>query len=308
MPNTITHIYFGMEVQKALPAEIKKICSDNIDAFKYGTIGPDFLFALREIGDPAQRYTNIMQACRVYPTFQAIAKRLSTVKDAVEISYTMGLLCHYVLDFNLHPYVNYFVEEGFIMDVPMLSKPHTHGLIEGAFDEYIATECLKDPKYGPWADLKTSAAAKEGIANLYYNAVNDVVGLDVSKSKIKLAIRITRLFSRIATDKSGRKHKIFNFVEEKIWKARKLTVVMRPPYGYGKLDYLNFGHKPFRLIRDYPETSTMSFVEMLDKSKEIALDYIANFYKAIQTDGDLEPMGGYQAFKVSYEGVTNVEP
>lgn len=305
MPNMVAHIYFGKEVLKTLPAEIKQICEKYPDAFRFGTIGPDFLFALREIGDPAKRYTNLMQSCRVYETFQSIAARLHQNPDEREISYTMGLLCHYVADFNIHPYVYYFVEEGFIKDVDMLNKPHVHALIEAAFDEYTARELLHNPKYCPGDDLKTTAATKNSIANLYYGAVNKIVGFDVKKSKIKLAAAITRIFAGFTTDRSGRKRAILNFVEEKILKTRKLTVVMRPPWGYGKLDYLNFSHKPFRVVRDRDETSSMSYLELLDKCIGLGSTYLTNFYKAIRKDGDLEPMGGYDAYAVSYEGTTN---
>ena len=56
------------------------------------------------------------------------------------------------------------------------------------------------------------------------------------------------------------------------------------------------------------ETINLSFPELLEKSKEIAVDYAVKFYEAIKKDGDLEPMGGYEAFKINYEGVTNIKP
>ncbi|HOB63829.1 MAG TPA: zinc dependent phospholipase C family protein [Clostridia bacterium] len=308
MPNMVAHIYFGKEVLKELPAEIKQICEKYLDAFLYGTIGPDFLFALREIGDPAKRYTNIMQTCRVYETFRSIAKRLCEVKDEREISYAMGLMCHYVADFNIHPYVWFFCEEGFVKDLELLDKPHVHGHIELAFDEYTARELIKDRWYKPAKDLRTSAKTNEAIANFYVGAVNKIVGLDVSKFKIKLAVKVTRFFARVAFDRTGIKKRIFKFLEEKVLHARKLTTSMRPPYGYGEIDYLNFSHKPFRKVRDMDETINLSFPELLEKSKEIAVDYAVKFYEAIKKDGDLEPMGGYEAFKINYEGVTNIKP
>lgn len=306
MPNMVAHIYFGGEVLNELPAEIKNICEKYRDAFDFGTIGPDFLFALREIGDSSKRYTNIMQSCRVYDTFRSIAGRLAANPDSREISYVMGLLCHYVSDFNIHPYVYFFTEQGFAKEVPLLSKPHVHALIEAAFDEYTACELRKDPYYNPGRNLKTSRATRKAIADLYYNAVNKVVGLDTPKYKIRFAATATRMFANFASDHTGKKRKLLKLIEEKILKKRLITIVMRPPWGYGDLDYLNFSHKPFRAVRDKDTLSTLSYPELAEKAKKQAVEYITKFYKAIRAGGSLEPMGGYEAFSISYEGTTNI--
>jgi len=305
MPNYITHIHFAREACKLLPGELKELCAKRQDAFDYGSIGPDFMFALRETGSPAARYTNIMQLCNIYGTFRSIFARLREHPDETELAYVMGLLCHYVADFRVHPYVNFFVEEGFAKDLPIGYKPHVHGQIEAACDYYIATERMKNPDIRPAKILRLSKESERAIAALYHDAVNPVVGFDVPKKTIIFATRLTRFFIALMTDPTGKKRKVFELLEKHVFKKVRLTMNMLPPIGYGKTDYLNHSHRPFRIVRDQDATSTMSFTELFDDAVPQSAKYMEDFYNLITNGGDLEQMGGYEAFKISYEGTTN---
>lgn len=308
MPNYIAHIHFAREAQKLLPGGLKELCTKHQDAFDFGSIGPDFMFALRETGSPVARYTNIMQLCNIYGTFRSIFARLKERPDETELAYVMGLLCHYVADFRIHPYVNFFVEEGFIKDLPLGYKPFVHGQIEAAFDYYVATELMKNPDVRPAEILKLSEASQRAIAALYYNAVNPVVGFDVPQKTIIFAMKLTRFFIATVTDPKGRRRKVYEFLEKRILGKVLLTGNMIPPIGYGKTDYLNLTHRPFRTVRDGEATSTMSFPELFADAVPQAAAYMQDFYRLVNTRGDLEEMGGYEAFKVSYEGTTNIRP
>ena len=58
MPNLITHIWFGEEVLKALPEEIGAKVKKHKDAFILGNMGPDFMYAIRELGFKTANYPN----------------------------------------------------------------------------------------------------------------------------------------------------------------------------------------------------------------------------------------------------------
>jgi hypothetical protein len=308
MPNYIAHIHFAREAQKLLPGGLKELCAKYQDIYDYGSIGPDFLFALRETGSPAARYTNIMQLCNIYGTFRAILERLKAQSDERELVYVMGLLCHYVADFRIHPYVNFFAEQGFIKNLLLGYKPFVHAQIEAAFDYFIVTERMKNPDFRPAKVLKMSKQSEHAVAALYYNAINPVVGFDISIKTIIRASRITRLFIHLMTDTSGKKRKIYEFLEKHIFGRIVFTANMIPPVGYGKTDYLNLAHRPFRIVRDRDQTSTMSFPELFDDAVPQAAAYMKNFYNLVVTGGSLEDMGGYEAFKISFEGTTTLSP
>ena len=64
MANNITHLYYGLETVKHSSEEIKEIVKGDEDAFIFGTMGPDFLFGLRELGLKEKKLPNLMHALK----------------------------------------------------------------------------------------------------------------------------------------------------------------------------------------------------------------------------------------------------
>lgn len=303
MANLTAHVHFGKKVLEALPPEALTIAAKHKDAFIYGCIGPDFLFVLRELGDKAARYCNEMQYNNAYEVFTSIAGYLKKEKDGAMLSYALGLVCHYVLDFNIHPFVNYFMEEGKFKEVPACQQCGIHALIENALDTYIATKRMgyaDSNLYKPYNDIKLGRNSKMAIASLYINSVNDIVGFDVSPFKIYLSIFLTRLTMRIVTDKRGYKRKFFAWLERNNTGGKKtVRNLMRPPECYDEADLLNFTHRPYRVVRNREETSTRSAIEVFDDAVPQAVKYVCSLIGAVEGKNGLDK----KDFIVNYEGV-----
>ncbi|MDD3106534.1 MAG: zinc dependent phospholipase C family protein [Bacilli bacterium] len=303
MPNLITHIYFAKEVEKHLPDEQKTIIEENKDAFLFGSIGPDYLFALRELGIEIGRYPNIMQYVKHFEVFNEVAKYLNASKDRLLISYTLGLMCHYVADLHCHPYVNAFCEEGVVKDLrPILAKT-VHTLIESAGDEYVCTKRMgfeNSNKYKPNKDLRTRKKTRLKVGKMYEDVINNIYGIPLSAKKASQSLEITRIFLAIANDPHGKLRPIVDKIEDKHASKKKFTALMRPPEGYGTVDYLNFNHKEWRVARNRDQKTDLDFIELIDSAIDTAAKiYIPMLAKAIFEGAPLDK----QRFRVNYEGI-----
>lgn len=303
MPNLITHMYLAKEVKKLLDDELKAIIEKYMDAFLFGSIGPDYLFALREMGLEIGRYPNIMQYVKQYEVFERVAKFLNEKRDPLLISYTLGLMCHYVADLHCHPYVNFFCEEGVVKDLRPIQAKSVHTLIESAGDEYICTMRMgykNSNKYKPNKDLRTKKKTRMKVGKMYEEVINDLYGIPLPAKKAALSVQLTKTFLAVANDPTGKLRPFLDKIEDKYASKKKFTALMRPPEGYGKVDYLNFNHREWRVARNRDQITDLDFMELIDTAINSATTvYIPMLYSSIKDGTEMDK----SLFRVNYEGV-----
>lgn len=301
MPNLITHNYFGNKVRDSLTGRAAEIVNKAPEAFNLGAIGPDCLFALREIGSKHKYYPNRMQYLHVLETFKKTADYLRENADDVKFAYMLGMLCHYVADYHVHPYVNFFVERGFSRYLPLNQQKSIHTLIESAIDSHICDEILGIPcnKFPAGSVSYAPKKVRFSIGELYEKVINGIFDIYPSKRHISLSFVLTKKFLDISVDSSGRKKKFFDRLEGAVGGKKKVTGLMRPPEGYGKIDYMNRKHTLWLTVRNGKKYTSMSIDELLvvaaDKAKvyiEKYLDYVFDKKPLLKED-----------FAVNYEGV-----
>lgn len=301
MPNLITHNYFGKKVKEGLSGKALEIINKAPEAFYLGAIGPDCLFALREIGSKYKYYPNRMQYTNTLEVFEKTADYLRDNPDDIKFAYMLGMICHYVADFHFHPYVNYFVERGFSKYLPANQQLSIHTLIESAIDSHICDEKLGIAcnKFAAGAASSAPRKVRLSIGELYEKAINDIFGIYPTKRHISFSFWLTKKFLDISVDKKGRKKRFFDKVENIVGGKKKITGLMRPPEGYQKIDYMNRNHLPWLKVRNGKEYSTMSADELLEIASEKAVVYIENYLNYVF---DKKPLKR-EDFAVNYEGV-----
>lgn len=304
MPNLITHAWFGEEVLKSLPTEIAQKITAHKDAFILGNMGPDFMYAIREIGFSTGNYPNELHHNRTHKTFEAIVKYLREKDNPRAYAYALGLMCHYVADKNLHSYVNALCE-GFV-SVALTGDPFpcAHGFIESAIDTYIITDRMgiKDPNdYRPEKAYKSSYKTHKAIAQMYMEAVDEIHSKKLDVFSTALSFELTRLFLWFANDKSGLKHPFVRWFEKTVMgNTMQVTALMRPPVKYGEIDYLNFEHRPYRKCRNLEEMVNYDAMEVIDIALAESINhYVPALYNAIEEGTPLDK----EDFNVNYEGV-----
>lgn len=301
MPNLITHNYFGKKVRESLTGKALEIVDKAPEAFYLGAIGPDCLFALREIGSKYKYYPNRMQYIKVFETFEKTADYLRENTDDIKFAYMLGMLCHYVADYHVHPYVNFFVERGFSRYLPFNQQKSIHTLIESAIDSHICDEILGIPcnKFPAGSASCAPKNVRLSIGELYEKVINGVYGIYPNKKHISLSFALTKKFLDISVDASGRKKRFFDRLENAIGGKKKITGLMRPPEGYGKIDYMNRKHTPWLTVRNGTEYTSMSVDELLIVAAEKAKVYIEKYLEYVFNKKPLNK----EDFAINYEGV-----
>ncbi len=305
MPNLITHIFASEEVLESLPSCVKDdifSTSDARSAYILGAIGPDFLFSLRELGLDAGRLPNRMHTSKQAETFVSLVDVLRAHPDNIKTAYVLGLAAHYALDSAIHPYVYGMCESyvGYALDG--VSLPTAHQLIESALDEYVLENAGVNPTnaYNARRAISARKSVRLAIGELYRDAVSPVYGIAITPREASLGFELTGLAMGILRDVSGKRAARVRVAEKILWDGkRKITALMHPPYGYGKIDYLNFERKPFRIVRNRAELSNATCIELLEEAKNKAANvYIPHIYHAIKSASDLD----MELFAITYDG------
>lgn len=304
MPNLITHIWFGEEVLKNLPENIAEHIAKHKKAFILGNLGPDFMYALRELGFSTRSYPNELHHNRQHETFEAIAKYLRNNDNPEAFSYAMGMICHYAADKNLHSYVNALCEGYVSVELGGEAMPTAHGFIESAIDTYIITERMgiKNPNdFRPDKAMKSKRKTRKAIGRMFMECVDELHGYKLTECKASLSFELTRWFLKVANDPHGFRHPLVRKLEKAFMGgSMQVTALMRPPVKYEEIDYLNFEHRPYRVIRNREELVSYDAMQVIDIALAEAINhYVPTFYAAA-TEGTPLDVNDYL---INYEGV-----
>jgi hypothetical protein len=304
MANLITHVYIAKQAFEKLPSEIQDKIAPCKDAFIFGSVGPDFLFTLRETGHKAGRFCNLMQFTKVYEVFSALKEYSTKSTNPYSIAYITGLMCHYVTDMLLHPFVYYFSEhDNHAKLLPTEQKQGIHQMIENTLDARIITDLMgyaRPNDYNPnKEDLKLTLKAKREIANIYHSIIGDIVGCPVSKSAVRFSIFGLKFSMNAFTDKSGRKRNLFSKLENNVHSGKKtVRNMMRPAEYHDEIDFLNETHSEYLAVRNREGTLNHTAFEVVDNSINLSADYIVKFLSSEKLERE--------DYKVSYEGIETV--
>lgn len=139
MPANYAHRVFGATVLSALSPSVTKRLEDHLPLFQMGLHGPDLLFyympvfstPLGKLGYSLHSHTGR----EVISTMLDAIPSLPEEQQDAALSYTMGFICHYLLDSACHPYVEQLVKAG----------KASHCVIEGEFELWLIVRDEKDP-------------------------------------------------------------------------------------------------------------------------------------------------------------------
>lgn len=138
MPAIFTHVQFGKDVIASLPPSFTRLMEKHPQCFYLGTQGPDLLFyhkPLQKKNNPTRKRGWALHAVAPKEFFLQGAKCLlenaenydsegNFTPKSKEAAYLLGFLCHFCLDYSLHPYIDANSVDGL-----------THGKIESELDK-----------------------------------------------------------------------------------------------------------------------------------------------------------------------------
>jgi len=130
MPAVAAHYYFGQEVLKLLPEELKSVIKENKAAFDFGLQGPDFLFFYKPF--KSNRVSNMGHRIHREPAGPFIENAIKAIRekpDGKMKAYLMGFVCHFILDSSLHGKIS-----------QAAPKTQEHNILEAELDREIIRE------------------------------------------------------------------------------------------------------------------------------------------------------------------------
>lgn len=137
MPTTYAHYKFGKEVISALPRPLQSAIENNRELFDIGVHGPDILF----YHNPLKKDTVTSQGYDLHDRmadefFRHALEVLKNADDpAAARAYIYGVICHFALDSECHPYVEKMIHTSGI----------SHSEIEMEFDRLLLKEDYINP-------------------------------------------------------------------------------------------------------------------------------------------------------------------
>lgn len=289
MPSTITHTLGSLSILERLNNEPKDLITKHIEDYKTFSQGMDPMFFYRF-------YNQGNYVIKAGYKFHK-SNTLKVFKDIIEFSkknldktdmpfiFLSGLTVHYVMDSNIHPYVNY---HGYTDD--KLGRQNNHFFIETHLDNYMLDKYNKDyyKKYKTFKHYKLQFNVKKDnyIVEMLNNIFSKYYNLDNMGNIYYKSIKYMKFVFRFARlDKLGIKKEIYKLIDKNHLPIRRIRY-MSYNFDYKKnIDkILNKDNKEWCNIKDKNIISTKSFDELLEYTIEEASNKINKLYEYIYLD------------------------
>lgn len=301
MPALITHHLFGEESIDRLPQGVITSDEERI-AFILGNQGPDpfFFHMLTPRISDCTLLAQVMHRSRMSRQFSCLRDGVSHLqpRDAnLGRAFALGLLSHYVLDRNAHPFV-YEQQFGIVESDPELeaSGSQVHAVLESDLD-VLMLQLKRDgatvEDYPPAGEIVTTDRINRVAGVLMSYVAGRVYGIDIPAGEYAGAVADMQLLYRTIEPAGSAKTRAIALLEGLVHDYSLLDglahrVTTELPERAGNLGHLAWKN-PFT-----DEVSNESFPEVFDRA---LVDYECTVARFIET-GDMEAVTGH----VNYSG------
>ena len=301
MPALITHHLFGEESIDRLPQGVITSDEERI-AFILGNQGPDpfFFHILTPRVSDCTLLAQVMHRSRMSRQFACLRDGVSHLqpRDAnLGRAFALGLLSHYVLDRNAHPFV-YEQQFGIVESDSELenSSSQVHAVIESDLD-VLMLQLKRDgatvDDYPPAGEIVTTDRINRVAGVLMSYIAGRVYGIDIPAGEYAGAVSDMQMLYRTIEPAGSVKTRAIALVEGLVHDYSLLDglahrVTTELPERTGNLGYLTWKN-PFT-----DEVSNESFPEVFDRA---LVDYECTVARFIET-GDMDAVTNH----VNYSG------
>lgn len=287
MPATITHAYFAIDVFDVLPNSIKeKISSNRMKMFGQSMDALMFynLFNIKP-GKDIRRLSKIFHSSKTKDYFINLINYIkdnNLYDDTDTCSYLCGLICHYVLDSTLHPFIFYKTGKFNKKDPNTYKYNNIHTFMETFIDNDMIKrrEKLNPYKFNIgsfWFDNKPFSKSLNKAIDFSFEktfSISNMAGIYYNSLKhMKFALSIFR------KDSFGIKKIMYKLVDT--FTPKGVFRFEAISYHYNTSDihnFLNSNHNLWRNPVCYSISSTESFLDLYLKSIKLAKEIIISSF------------------------------
>lgn len=181
MPGMYAHYRFGAAVLATMPADIRRSIQRFRRLYDVGLHGPDLFYNYYPIGSKTSSLLGVKyheQTGRAF--FSRACRSIRLERSEAAAAYLYGVLCHYVLDSTMHPFISLTAEQCGISTLQ----------IETELDRYLLELDGKLPPNGQklTQHLTLTDGECETVASFYPPATEKTV-----KNALRTTIAATRL-------------------------------------------------------------------------------------------------------------------
>lgn len=293
MPSLITHELFGREVCRDLPIQLEKIIQQNIEEFSIGTSGPDLFFYYNAWPWKNQKDAQHIAAMggkihshKIHEFFKQVFEECKEHQTQEKISYISGLLCHWALDKEAHPYIFNQTES---------SNGGNSSLYHRRFEshlDYLMLKLIKNQtprEYPGYKLLKYDQNTVDAVLEIYKNPLHDIYQEDVDCKIIETCLKDFYQIQKILFDPKNTKKKLLFGFEKNILKKPYVFTSMIVPLDDDNLDILNSTHRTWH----HPCTnkiSTRSFVDIFNDSIHLGQEVCTYFFRYLKNESELDEL------------------
>ncbi|MBR0414417.1 MAG: hypothetical protein IJI67_05065 [Clostridia bacterium] len=268
----------------------------------YAAQGPDLFFFARLL--PWMKGKNPMDVGDIYHEEVNPTQMLTVMRkyirenpdDHLAITVMIGIICHYVLDRNAHPFV-YAIEEEIYNDSPKSwDRMWIHNIIEHNFDTYLLQKMKglkKANKFASYRILPKDEEVYKAGDRVFSYLTPRLTKIDLDKEYPHAGyngMRDTRVIMKLLNDPHGfEQHALGGaidlFVKKKQGPVGKCFFVYPEPMT--DYDYFNLEHKELVEPRNPEFHTTDSLDDIMEKAYK-DLERILTKFKASLTDDDYD--------------------
>ena len=298
MADFLTHQLFGQKVfitEEAVPLVLRR---EDTPAYLWGQQGPDLFFYRRAItGRPLAPLASRLHSESPGPFFDSAARYVQAQQGRfkeISMAYFAGLLCHYVLDRDIHPYVNARAKD-FHARRPDLSLQALHIQIETDMDMDLYALWRKAPirDFHPWDDYFLDDAQREAVARMWNGLLLEVYKLSLDPGEVPAALDDTLTYAKMLYRGGSPLHLLAVGAETLI--SNKGVLSGRVKHRRPRWDSLNLGAAPWTDARGQVRTDTVP--DLLARAEGEVRQLMAD-YTAMWAAGEVTPL----VFAENYSG------
>lgn len=266
MPYNYTHALLGVASARLFQEDAQCIFDAYPDAFFIGTMGPDPYYA-DAMPRPLFRTCRAGLADMLHSTdgkqlFTALVEAAGD--NRLRQAYALGFLCHFMLDYSVHPYVYAFFP----------GDAHTPGEI--AMDALMVKRS-GDSRFSVPPKAFWRTANLDGLDAYHADFIELLYGQH-TRGVFARSLRKWLSVNTLSYDPSGRKYRFFQKASPHI------AGFLQTPARADAEDALNLSHRPWPGHPDHPER-TDSFVDLFEVAVSAAADCCNLFATAMCTHG-----------------------
>lgn len=274
MPATVTHAIFTKDVYDILTPEIKRYL--NIDRFKMFGQSMDACFFYNILslfpGKKIRKFASYFHNNKTQELFLNIVNYMkdNNISDNDSYSFLFGLICHYVLDSTIHPYIIYKTGNMDKNNPNTYKYNNLHHFMETFIDNDMISRRLNAKPY--YFDINSYVFNHKKFSNnlnntidyAFFNTFNIKDMSGIYYKSLKHMDIFCRLFRK---DKYGVKKFFYKFLDSFTPKyCFRLEAISYHYTLEDKHNFLNNNHSLWRNPASYELTSKESFVDLYLKS------------------------------------------